>query len=142
MLRKLKKALGNLAGRRVAVLGLTYKPDTSTLRRSASLEIIGDLVREKMVVTGHDPKADRTELASHREFTFFENAYDAVRDAEAVVLITGWAEYRTLDYEKIKALMKGRVFIDTQNMLNGDRMLELGYQYLDIGRGRLAGGST
>ncbi|HBA84313.1 MAG TPA: nucleotide sugar dehydrogenase [Verrucomicrobia bacterium] len=142
VIRKLKKSLGELAGRRVAVLGLTYKPDTSTLRRSASLEIIGDMVREQMAVTAHDPKADRGELAQHSEFKFFENVYDAVQDAEAVVLITGWAEYKTLDYAQIKSLMKGTVLIDTQNMLNGDRMMALGFRYLDIGRGRVAGGST
>ncbi len=138
--RKLKQALGALAGKKAAVFGLTYKPDTSTLRRSASLEIIGDLVREGMVVCGHDPKADRAELAQHKEFTFNEDPYEAAREADAVVLITGWTDYKTLDYARIRKNMRGAVLLDTQNMLDADKLGALGFVYLDVGRGHVVGG--
>jgi UDPglucose 6-dehydrogenase len=136
VLRKLSKAFGDLAGVRAAVLGLTYKPDTSTLRRSASLEIIADLVRAGMDVNAHDPKADRVELVAHTGFRFFEDVYEAVERTDVLVLITSWPEYRSLDFVRIRNLMSGSVIIDTANMLDAERLEEAGFKYLDIGRGR------
>lgn len=138
VLRKLRKVFGNLDGIPVAVLGLTYKPDTSTLRRSASLAIIADLVAAGMTVRAHDPKADRAEVALHKEFTFVEDVYEALRGAKAAVLITGWADYRKLDFEKVKGVMQRPVLIDCNNMLDADRLEAVGFTYLDIGRGRKA----
>ena len=136
VLRKLRKKLGNLAGRRVAVLGLTYKPDTSTLRRSAALEIIGDLARENMSVRAHDPKADRGELKSLSGFAFCEDVYEAVKGAEALVLITPWKEYKALDFDRVKKTMSVPLIIDTANLLDGDHLVKMGFAYMDIGRGR------
>ena len=136
VLRKLRKKLGNLAGRRVAVLGLTYKPDTSTLRRSAALEIIGDLAREKISVKAHDPKADRGELKSLSGFAFCEDVYEAVEGAEALVLITPWKEYKALDFDRVKKTMSVPFIIDTANLLDGERLVKMGFVYMDIGRGR------
>ena len=136
VIRKLKKVFGKLENISVTVLGLTYKPDTSTLRRSASLEIIGDMLEAKMKVSTHDPKADRAEVAGHKEFKFFEDAYDALKGAQAMVLITGWAEYKKLDFERVKKLMARSVIIDVNNMLDSDKLQGLGFTYLDIGRGR------
>ncbi len=138
VIRKLRKALGHLSGIQVAVLGLTYKPDTSTLRRSAALEIIGDMVRENMKVRAHDPKADRGEVAQHGEFQFCEDVYEAVKGANALVLITGWPEYKQLDFERVKERMARPLIIDTNNMLDAARLQGLGFAYLDIGRGRRA----
>jgi UDPglucose 6-dehydrogenase len=135
VVRKLKRTFGSLRGLRVAVLGLTYKPDTSTLRRSASIEIIGDLVREGAVVTGHDPMADRAELATYKEFTFSEDVYKAVQGAEALVLITPWAEYKKLDYARICSSMTRPMMIDTANMLDPAAMASLGFSYQGVGRG-------
>ncbi len=136
VVRKLKKALGKLTGRKVAVLGLTYKPDTSTLRRSVALEIIGDLVREKAAVSAHDPKADRGEVAAQSGFQFFDDPYAAAEGVDALVVITGWPEYKTLDFQKIKKAMAGAVLIDCNNMLDGDALARLGFAYLNVGRGR------
>jgi UDPglucose 6-dehydrogenase len=136
VLRKLKKAFSSLEGVRAAVLGLTYKPDTSTLRRSASLEIIADMVREGVRVSAHDPKADRAEVASHTDFRFFEDVYKAVEGADTLVLITAWPEYRSLDFARVRGLMSGDLFIDTANMLDVGKLQAAGFRYLDIGRGR------
>jgi len=138
VLRKLKAALGNLAGRRVAVLGLTYKPDTSTLRRSAALEIIGDLAGAGAVVRAHDPKADREELQRCAGFEFVDDVYTCAEQADAVVLITPWSEYRDLDVRRLRERMSGSVFIDTQNLFDGDALTQAGFLYLDVGRGRSA----
>ncbi len=136
VLRKLKRLYGSLKGLRVTVLGLTYKPDTSTLRRSASLEIIADLAREEAVVHAHDPKADRAELAEYKGFTFNEDVYAAVEGGEALVLITPWNDYKQLDFARIAQAMARPVIIDTANMLDADKLTSLGFTYLGVGRGR------
>lgn len=138
VLRKLRQALGELRGRRVAVLGLTYKPDTSTLRRSASLAIIGELAEAGVVVHAHDPKADRAELAEHNTFAFFEDPYEAARGCDALVLITAWKEYQALDFARLGEAMPGRFFIDVNNLYDAEKLHAAGWTYLDIGRGHRA----
>jgi len=140
VVRKLKKAFDGrgLTGVRAAVLGLTYKPDTSTLRRSASLEIIGDMAGEGMIVAAHDPKANRDELAARRDFRFDEDVYATVEGADALVLITPWPEYKSLDFARVRRLMSRPMVIDTANLLDALSMERLGFTYLDIGRGRVA----
>ena len=135
VLRKLRKAFGNRAGIRVAVLGLTYKPDTSTLRRSAALEIIADMLRAGMDVSAHDPKADRAEIARSTGFRFCEDVYEAVEGTDVLVLITAWPEYKTLDFARIRDHMAGSLIIDTASMLDAGKLQGLGFTYLDIGRG-------
>jgi UDPglucose 6-dehydrogenase len=136
VLRKLEKAFGSLSGIKAVVLGLTYKPDTSTLRRSAALEIIAEMVRGGMKVRAHDPRADRTEVAAQTDFQFVEDVYGAVEGADALVLITPWPEYKSLDFARVRGLMSGPVIIDTANMLDAPLLRGLGFQYWDIGRGR------
>lgn len=137
--RKLLRALGSLKNVPLAVWGLTYKPDTSTLRRSSALEIIADLVQDGAVVRAHDPKADRQELDRHREFVFCEDVYETVRGAQAAILITGWSEYRAVDFARVRKLMAGSIILDTNNMLDAAKLVSLGFMYMGIGRGRAAG---
>ena len=96
VVRNLKKVFGSdsLAGLRVGILGLTYKADTSTLRRSASIEIIGELVSEGVEVKAYDPKADRRELEKHSEIHVCPDPYSAADDADALILITPWPNLR------------------------------------------------
>jgi UDPglucose 6-dehydrogenase len=136
VVRKLRKAFGDLKGVRAAVLGLTYKPDTSTLRRSASLEIIADMAGAGMIVAAHDPKADRAEVAARTDFRFAEDAYAAAEDADVLVLITAWPEYKSLDFARIRRAMAGALVIDTAGLLDAGELEGLGFTYLDIGRGR------
>jgi UDPglucose 6-dehydrogenase len=136
VIRKLTRRLGNLRGARVAVLGLTYKPDTSTLRRSSAMEIIADLNKAGAIVSAHDPKADRTELQDYSGFAFFEEPAAAVAQAEALVLMTPWKDYRDLDFDVVKRRMAEPYVIDTAGLWDADRLMALGFFYDDIGRGR------
>ena len=135
VVRKLKKSFSSLRGLRVAVLGVTYKPGTSTLRRSVALEIMADLAREGAEVIATDPKADREELRSYRGFTFCETAQEAVRGADAVVLITPWPEFRTLPWSELRKAMRGDVCMDAANFLDQAELTQAGFRYLGIGRG-------
>ena len=89
-----------------------------------------------MKVSAHDPKADRAEVAAQTDFRFVEDVYGAVEGADALVLITPWPEYKSLDFARVRGLMSGSVVIDTANMLDAQLLQGLGFQYLDIGRGR------
>ena len=136
VIKKIRKIFGTLEGIRVTVLGLTYKPNTSTLRRSASLEIISDLIENGVYVKAYDPKANKEELACHKEFDFMENVYDAVKESNALVIITPWEEYKNLDFAKIKNLMIEPLIIDTNNLLDSKQLEEIGYNYIGTGRGK------
>ena len=137
VLRKLRKIFGSVKGLRIAVMGLTYKPNTSTLRRSAALEIINDIIQEGASVSCHDPKADRDELKNYTDFKFFDDPYKTVVNASALVLITPWDDYKNLDFERIrKKMTENAVIVDTSNLWDGDYLEGLGFMYFDIGKGR------
>ena len=135
LVKKLGRALGSLAGRRIGVLGLTYKPGTSTLRRSAALEVIQAAVAAGATVAAHDPKADPSEISQHGEFAFFKEPHEAARGADAIVLMTAWPEFRQLDFRQMLAVMRGDVLVDGQNLLEPEAMVRLGFRYVGMGRG-------
>jgi UDPglucose 6-dehydrogenase len=136
VVRKLKRVLGELRGARVAVLGLTYKADTSTLRRSAAMEVIADLVEAGAIVSAHDPRANRDELMAHSGFAFFDTPLAAIGQANALVLMTPWSEYRNLDFKNIKHRMTKPYVLDTAGLWDAEQLIALGFTYDDIGRGR------
>ena len=136
VVRRLNSLLPRLDGARICVLGLTYKPDTSTLRRSAALEVIDDLTEARAVVTAHDPGVDRQELAAHRNFLMCDDAYAAAEGTDALVLMTPWTAYRNLDFSRLRAAMRGTILFDTANIWSADEAARHGFVYLDIGRGR------
>jgi len=134
--RKLERILGSLRGLSIGVLGLTYKPYTSTLHRSAALEIIGDLVDKGAVVKAHDPKAEPREIQLHNEFKFCKDPYEVAEGSEALVIVTDWPEYRQLDFDLIRVKMKRPILFDAKNMLDDKLITEKGFMYFAIGRGR------
>lgn len=135
VVRNLKKTFGSLTDLKICVLGLTYKPDTSTLRRSASIEIISELASEGASIKAYDPKADRQELKLHSEFEMCLDPYSAIEGSDVLVLITPWPEFKELDYQRIYFMMKKPVILDTQNMLDDKALSALGFSYFGIGRG-------
>jgi len=128
---------GGCKGRRVCILGLTYKPDTSTLRRSAALELVRTLVAMGAHVTAHDPKASSEELALCKGLSVFESPLAAIRDSDAIVLMTPWQEYKNLDFSMFRKAMPGDLIFDTANLWNADDVIAAGFEYLNIGSGRL-----
>ena len=142
VVNKLHSIFKSLSGRTIAVLGLAYKPETSAIRRSIAISIIRELLDEKALVRAHDPCADHAEVcralgAGCRDGLRLEKeAGPAAEGAEVLVLITGWKEYKSLDYATIKARMTGDILIDANNLLDADEMERLGFQYIGTGRGR------
>ncbi|MEK7281807.1 MAG: UDP-glucose/GDP-mannose dehydrogenase family protein [Chloroflexota bacterium] len=135
VIRKLEKAYGNLKGLTIGVLGLTYKAGTSTLRRSAAIEIIGELTFRGARVQAYDPRADPEEVAQHREFLFCSDSYRVAEAADALLILTDWPEFKELDFEQVKSLMKKPFILDARNMLDGEALAQKGFIYSGIGRG-------
>jgi UDPglucose 6-dehydrogenase len=120
------------------VLGLTYKADTSTLRRSLSLDVIEALRAAGAGVASHDPGADPDEVRAQAWLGFKDDPYAAAAGADAVVLMTPWASYRTLDGARLLSVMRGKLLFDTAGLWSAEKMVSVGFTYADIGRGRLA----
>ncbi len=136
VVHRLEGLLGTLAARTIGVLGLTYKPGTSTLRRSAAIEIIRDLVAKGAAIKAFDPKADTAEIELHRrEFSICTDPYAAAKDADALALVTPWPEFRDLDLARLKDIMHTPVILDAPNMLDPARVTQAGFVYQGIGRG-------
>ena len=130
---------GSLVGKKICVLGLTYKPDTSTLRRSAALEIIDDLVAAGANVTASDPLADRNELKSYGHFQFYESVPDALIGADALLLVTPWSQYKNFSFVDAQKIMSGKLVFDTANFWQEAVVTGAGMDYMNIGGGKLFG---
>ena len=136
VVQRLQSFVGSLENLTIGVLGLTYKAGTSTLRRSSALEIIRELVARGAKVKAYDPHADLGEVKLHHDFEFCSDAYEVAKDSDGLVIVTEWPEFKDLDFPLIKSLMRKPIIFDTKNMLDSERMNELGFLYLGIGRGK------
>jgi UDPglucose 6-dehydrogenase len=136
VVRRLEKLLGTLRAKTIGVLGLTYKPDTSTLRRSAAVEIIQALAAKGAIVRAYDPKVDPRETQPYlRDFTLCQDPYAAAGGAHALIFITPWPEFKGLDLVRLRAVMQGPVLLDAPNMLEPAQVVQAGFVYQGIGRG-------
>jgi UDPglucose 6-dehydrogenase len=134
MAQKILDALGEPAGKRVAVLGLTFKPNTDDMRESPSLDILPMLKEAGVTVTAHDPEGVEEALALMPDFAYVDNPYDAMVEADAVALITEWDIYRALDMDRVKATMRGDLFVDLRNVYRPGDMVRRGFRYVSVGR--------
>ena len=135
VVRKIKEILGNLTNKKITILGITYKPETSTLRRSVALETIKQLNDEGAKIMAHDPKADEKELAEISGFDFFRNIDDALSETELIAIMTGWSEYQSINWSRLKEKIKSKIIIDCNNMYDHKELTSMGYRYICIGRG-------
>ncbi len=136
----LKKNLGSLKGKEVTVLGLTYKPGTPTLRSSLAISLMKLLKRQGMVVSGSDPSASCAEVAKLTGSGCDKNPYRAASGSVAVIMITAWPEYATLDLARLKKTMRSPfLFIDARNFLasRAGEFEDLGFRYQGVGRGSI-----
>lgn len=125
---------GSIKGKRIAVLGLAFKPETSDMREARSIYVIKGLKRRRAKVRACDPVAIPEAKKILSGVKFFTNAYQALKGAEAMLLITEWDEYKNLDFKKIKKLMKSPVVVDGRNIYNRKKLEKLGFIYGGLGR--------
>ncbi|MEK7717920.1 MAG: UDP binding domain-containing protein, partial [Pseudomonadota bacterium] len=132
--RRLSGLLDGLAKRRIGILGLTYKPGTSTMRRAISLEVVKELVEQGASVAAFDPLADLSEVAQLPPMRIGADPYDVAGGCDALVLITEWDGIDKVDWHRIRSLMAGDVLLDTRNILDAARIVDAGFKYYGIGR--------
>ncbi|MBI4349574.1 MAG: nucleotide sugar dehydrogenase [Elusimicrobia bacterium] len=133
-LRSIETELWNLEGKTVAVLGLSFKPNTDDLRFAPSLEIIEKLHAHRVKVTAYDPVAMAKARPLLKRVRFAKSAYDAVTGADCLILVTEWAEFRELDFEKVKRLMRHPIVLDGRNFFDPVGLRALGFTYKGVGR--------
>ena len=134
MARKVANAAGGLRGKTVAVLGLTFKPDTDDMREAPSIPLVTGLLDLGAKVRAHDPvgiEAARRELP---DIAYCDDPYDCVRGADAMVIVTEWVQYRTLDLERLKRELAQPVVVDLRNIYRPEEMKALGFIYESVGR--------
>jgi UDPglucose 6-dehydrogenase len=136
LFRKLQSAVGEtLANKTVAVWGLAFKAQTDDMRESPSIQLIKSLLRSGAQVRAHDPKATETARRMFgAQVEFVGNAYDALADAHALVIVTEWMQFRNPDFERMKSLLKRPIIVDGRNLYDPARMGERGFIYTCIGR--------
>ena len=127
---------GSVAGKVIAVLGLTFKPNTDDMREAPSLGIIAGLQAGGAKIRAFDPEGMDEAKALLDGVEWCEDAYDAVTGAEALTIVTEWNEFRALDLERVKSLMKSPVMVDLRNIYDPDEMAAAGFRYTCVGRAR------
>ncbi len=134
MVRKIKDAMGVLKGRTIAVLGLSFKPNTDDTRDAPSLYIINNLVKENVNIRAYDPVCTKGENKALPKMKYCKDPYDAAKGADALLIMTEWNEFRNLELDKIKYLLKEPYFFDLRNIYEPQRMKEKGFHYYCVGR--------
>ena len=132
---KLHKHLGGLVGKRVALLGLAFKPNTDDMREASSLVLAARLSADGAAVTAYDPVAEQQARRLMGGLQLADSALEAVADADAVVLVTEWPEFMELDWGEVARTMRGTVVIDGRNALDAGTIQDAGLTYEGIGRG-------
>jgi UDPglucose 6-dehydrogenase len=130
---------GELQGKRIGVLGLTFKPNTDDMRDAPSLALIARLIDGGASVAAFDPVGREQAEPMLPHVAFAEDAYAAAEGADALVLVTEWDEFRALDLKRIAAAMKGRSLIDLRNVYEPEEVRRAGLRYRGIGRGQAQG---
>jgi len=132
---KIRSGMGELKAKTIAVLGLSFKPNTNDMREAPSIFIIEHLLKAKAKVKAFDPIAmdDAREIFGNT-IRYAKTPYDCMKGADAVVIVTEWNEFRNLELMKIKALLKTPYFFDLRNIYEPAKMKTLGFKYFCVGR--------
>ena len=136
MARKIQQACGgSVAGKRIAILGLTYKPKTDDMRDAPSLVIVPELQAAGATIVAYDPEGLKMARPLLAGVEFAESAYACIEGADAAAVVTEWDEFRALDLRRVKASLKAPIIVDLRNIYSIKAMKDLGFRYVCIGRG-------
>lgn len=132
---KIKKHFGSLSGRKFAVWGLSFKPQTDDMREAPAIAVINELLKDGARVSAHDPEAlKEAKKIFGARIDYQTDNYAALDKADALLILTEWSEYREPDFARIKSLLKTPVIFDGRNIYDPEQMKEQGFQYYSIGR--------
>jgi UDPglucose 6-dehydrogenase len=134
MIPKIEKLVGVLEGKTVAILGLAFKPETDDMREAPAIDIISGLVERGAKIRAYDPVAMTEAAKILPQVSFAGDEYEAVTDADALVFMTEWNQFRALDMGRIRDLMKSPRIADLRNIYDPEDMRALGFEYVGVGR--------
>jgi len=132
--KKVKQALWVLKAKTVAVLGLAFKPDTDDIREAPAIHCIETLLAEGAAVKAYDPQAMERAREILPAVQYCSDPYECVQDANAVLVMTEWDQFKSLDFPRVKSLMKHPIIIDGRNMYSPEEMRGMGFEYHSVGR--------
>jgi len=133
--KKIKKALWNLKDKKIGVLGLSFKPNTDDMRNAPSIDIIKTLIKEGVLVKAYDPAAMKKARKIFKDkIIYSSNLYETARGSDALIILTEWDEFKKMNLERIRKLLKVKIIIDGRNMFEPQKMSRLGFKYICIGR--------
>jgi UDPglucose 6-dehydrogenase len=133
--KRMGEMVGGLKGKTIGLLGLAFKPNTDDMRDAPSIDIAKELNKAGAVVRGYDPVAMEVARPLLPAVEFFNDPYELAQGCDALMVVTEWNEFKQLDLEKIKSLLKKPVIFDGRNIYDPKLMKELGFTYRSIGRG-------
>ncbi len=134
MVDKIRDAVGGLKGKTVGLLGLSFKPNTNDLREAPALAIAQELLKEGAKVRGYDPIALDDACRMVSALTPCTDPYHVAEGTDALIIMTEWNQFRSLDFEKLKGIMKSPILIDLRNVYDPDRVVSYGFHYISVGR--------
>lgn len=135
MVERVKRVLGEIKGKKIAILGLAFKPNTDDIRNAPSVYLIGELMKMGARIKAYDPMAIENTRRVLQGVEFTPDPYLACQGAELAVIMTEWNELRELDMERIKGLLKRPILLDARNIYDPEEMRKLGFTYYSMGRG-------
>jgi UDPglucose 6-dehydrogenase len=133
MAKKIEHAFGGVSGKTVAVLGLTFKPNTDDMREAPSLVIVPYLQEKGARIRAYDPEGAK-EARKHLDIEYCKDAYEALEGADGMVILTEWNEFRALDFARVRKLLRKPLMVDLRNIYRPSQMAEAGFAYASVGR--------
>jgi UDPglucose 6-dehydrogenase len=134
MTKKITDAIGSLKGKTIAILGLSFKPNTDDIREAPALSIIKQLLKGKGKIKAYDPVSMKSTQSILPDITYCKDPYDAVKNADALVIMTEWNQFRNLDLDRLKRLLKDPYFFDLRNIYEPQKLKDKGFKYYCVGR--------
>ncbi len=135
IVERLKKRMPNISGKTIGILGLAFKAETDDIRESPAIDIVNELLKLGAIVKVHDPQAMHNFKEEYEnKVSYCNNEYEVSKNADALLILTEWNEYRSLDLRRIKSAMKSPYIFDTRNVLDRDELNELGFSFDLIGQ--------
>ncbi len=134
MVERIKQSMGDLKGKTLAVLGLSFKPNTDDIRDAPSVPIIKALLKEGAKIQAYDPVSIEEAKKILPEIKYYKDPYNTLKGADALIIMTEWNQFRNLELDKIKALLNSPFFFDLRNIYDPQKMREKGFRYYSVGR--------
>ncbi|MDE3048865.1 MAG: UDP-glucose/GDP-mannose dehydrogenase family protein, partial [Nitrospirota bacterium] len=134
MVEKIKGSVGELKGKTFGMLGLSFKPNTNDLRDAPALAIAQELMKQGATVRVYDPAALEEACRMISGLIPCKDAYETAEGADALILMTEWNQFRTLDFDRLKALLRQPIFFDLRNVYESDRVAAFGFRHISVGR--------